>query len=236
MYARFSPRPNPSECESITAQLTRCRAYAEMLEYELIGEFEDAALSGKTMANRLGLEAALKLARQKKAVLIVYSLTRLARSTRDAIDILDTLQGSGADLACIREQFDTATPVGKLVFRIMASIAEFERDQIAERTSDAMQTYQSQGRRMSKQPPYGWEMDPESPPHRRSGLPSRIRPCDSERRAIREIIALRNGGASIRDIARTLESRRVPCRGTNWNKNLVHKILSAADQEGVCGV
>lgn len=66
-------------------------------------------------------------------------MSRLARSTRDAITTSERLDKAGAALVSLSEKIDTTTAAGKMVFRMLAVLAEFERDQISERTTTAMQ-------------------------------------------------------------------------------------------------
>jgi DNA invertase Pin-like site-specific DNA recombinase len=68
----------------------------------------------------------LAAACERKAALIVYSLSRLARSTKDAIAISERLAKNGADLVSLSERIDTTTAAGKIVFRMLAVLAEFE--------------------------------------------------------------------------------------------------------------
>jgi len=72
--------------------------------YEGIGKKHDNDMSGGRADNRPGLQAAIALACKRKAVLVVYKLDRLARNTRDALDVLEQLQKSKADLASLVEQ------------------------------------------------------------------------------------------------------------------------------------
>jgi site-specific DNA recombinase len=74
------------------------------------------------------LQAALSEACKHKAALIVYSLSCLPRSTRDAIIISKRLSKSGADLVSLSERIDTTTVAGKIVFRRLGVLAEFERE------------------------------------------------------------------------------------------------------------
>lgn len=71
-------------------------------------------------------------------MLVVYSLSRLARSTTDAIAISERLAKSGADLVSLSEWIDTTSASGKMVFRMLAVLAESERDLVSERTKTAM--------------------------------------------------------------------------------------------------
>jgi len=160
LYARYSPRPNRKGGESgagqnanslsAEAQLAQCRSYCEFHNLEIAGEYKDELISGKDAKNRLEFQQAIKQVCQEKGVLVVYSLSRFARSTLDAITYVDRLNAAKADLASLKEQLDTTTPAGRLVFKILASFAEFEREQSNERTADAMRHYQASGIRMGK--------------------------------------------------------------------------------------
>jgi site-specific DNA recombinase len=150
LYARFSPRPSPEECDSDEKQLERCRAYCVGHGYTVIAEYSDRDLSGGRADNRPGLQAAIAEACARKAVLCVYVLSRLARYTKDAIDLAERLSAAGADLAVIRENVNTRSPMGRFIFTLFSALAQLEREQIAERTSSAMLRLQATGRRMTR--------------------------------------------------------------------------------------
>ena len=214
IYSRFSPRRNAAECESIETQLERCRDYCRAAGYAVAGEHQDRELSGGRMDNRPGLQAALADACKKKAVLVVYSLSRLARNTRDAIEIADRLDKCGADLASLHERIDTATAMGRFVFKLMAAIAELEREQIGERTSDAMQRHQASGRRMSHHAPYGTA--PEG---------SALVVNEQEQKTINRIKGLRAEGLGYDGIAAVLMAEGYQPRGKRWHGNTIKRIL-----------
>ena len=69
-------------------------------------------------------------------VITVTKYDRLARSLRDLLDIVDTIQAQGAGFRSLAEDIDTTTPAGRLVFHVFASIAQFERERISERTKE----------------------------------------------------------------------------------------------------
>src|SRR5438128_95114 len=165
LYARFSPRPNAEECDSVEKQLERCRAYSLGHGYTVVAEHHDKDLSGARADNRPGLQNAITAACKRKAVLVVYSLSRLARCTRDAIDLAASLSAAGADLAVIQENVNTRSPMGRFVFILFSALAELEREQVAERTSTAMLRHQAKGRRMARPArwPYGRRPDPAGP-------------------------------------------------------------------------
>ena len=221
LYARFSPRPNASECESIRTQLERSRAYAAAHALPITGEFFDENLSGGRADNRPGLQAALTAVCREKACLIVYSLTRLARSTRDAVAISDRLRGCGADLASLHETIDTRTSMGRFFYTVMAALGELEREQISERTRDAMLRHQANGRRMSDETPYGWV--------RRADNPALMEEELGEQDVIRRIVSDRQTGMKFREIARGLMESSISCRGrAKWNHGTIQAILRRA--------
>src|SRR5438270_12986317 len=113
LYARFSPRPLADECDSVERQIERCRAYSTGHGYTVVAEHEDKDLSGGRADNRPGLQKAIKAACERAAILVVCSLSRLARCTKDAIDLAERRNGAGADLAVIRESVNTGQPMGR---------------------------------------------------------------------------------------------------------------------------
>jgi site-specific DNA recombinase len=117
IYLRVSTAGQVTEGVSLEAQEARARRWAE---------------------NRPGLQAALTEVCRTKGALVVYSLSRLARSTKDAISIAERLERAGADLVSLSEKIDTTSAAGKMLFRMLAVLAEFERDLISERTWGAM--------------------------------------------------------------------------------------------------
>ena len=77
---------------------------------------------------------------------IVESLSRLGRSTKDLIELVELMQKKGVQLVSLKEQIDTNTPTGKLLFTLMSALAQFERDVIAERTQEGLKAARARGR------------------------------------------------------------------------------------------
>ena len=88
-------------------------------------------LSGKD-TNRPQLQAMLDYVREGD-VLFVESISRLARSTRDLLSIVDQLTENGVQFISQKESIDTETPQGKFMLTVFAAMAELERDQIRQR-------------------------------------------------------------------------------------------------------
>ena len=79
-------------------------------------------------------------------VITVTKYDRLARSLRDLLDIVDAIQVHGAGFRSLAEDIDTTTPAGRLVFHVFASIAQFERERISERTKEGLEAARKRGR------------------------------------------------------------------------------------------
>ena len=77
--------------------------------------------------------------------IIVESLSRLGRSTKNLIELVELFQERGVHLVSLKEAIDTSTPSGKLLFTLMSAIAQFERDTIAERTKEGLNAARARG-------------------------------------------------------------------------------------------
>ena len=77
---------------------------------------------------------------------VVESLSRLGRSTKDLIELTELFQSKDVNLISLKEAIDTSTSTGKLLFSLMAAIAQFERDVIADRTREGLNSARARGR------------------------------------------------------------------------------------------
>jgi site-specific DNA recombinase len=106
--------------------------------------YEDAGITGTSMEKRPALEAAL-CAAQGDTVMVAYSMSRFARSTRDMLIIAERLKRQGADLVSLTESIDTTTATGRLVFTLLSALSQFERDLTSERTKAALAALKARG-------------------------------------------------------------------------------------------
>jgi DNA invertase Pin-like site-specific DNA recombinase len=214
-YVRVSTEGQAQDGVSLDAQEAKVRAWAQLNNAENVAIFIDAGLSGKRADNRPGLQEALN-AVGKGDALVVYSLSRLARSTKDTITIAEALDRRGADLVSLSEKIDTTTAAGKMVFRMLAVLSEFERDQVSERTRLALEHKRACGLKTGGDVPYGYRLDE-----------GRLVPDATEQSVINQIQALRQEGNSLRQIARGLETRgyRTKTGNARWHPQSVKQIL-----------
>jgi len=213
-YIRVSTEEQAREGVSLDAQKARIEAWAQANETTLIGFFEDAGISGARSENREGLQGAVSLACEKKAILVVYSLSRLSRSTKDTLALAERLEKAGADLVSLSERIDTTSAAGKMVFRMLAVLNEFERDQISERTATALRHKREQHQAYSPTP-YGFDR-----------IGDLLVVNHDEKTVIEEILELRLKGWSLRQIASELNRKGVPAKkGGIWYPSSLRSIV-----------
>ena len=106
--------------------------------------FEERISSRKE--SRPELQRALEYCRQGD-VFVVWKLDRLGRSLKELLELMGELQKRGVEFRSLRESLDTTTPAGKLVFHVFASLAEFERDIIRERTMAGLEAARVRGKK-----------------------------------------------------------------------------------------
>lgn len=109
--------------------------------------FTDKA-SGKD-ANREQLKAMLSYIREGDVV-IVESISRIARNTKDLLSIIDTINSRGADFISLKESLDTSSPQGKFVLTVFGALAELERECILQRTREGIAIAKEQNKYKGK--------------------------------------------------------------------------------------
>ncbi|HAP3815552.1 TPA: recombinase family protein, partial [Enterococcus faecalis] len=110
--------------------------------YEIDSYFIEQ-ISGRK-ENRKELNRALDIL-EAGDTLIIYKIDRLGRSTKQLVNIMSELQEKGINLISIKENIDTSTPMGKVIFTILSAIAELEADYISERTKEALAILKENG-------------------------------------------------------------------------------------------
>jgi DNA invertase Pin-like site-specific DNA recombinase len=131
-YARVSTDDQTLDLQRDALKRAKCRQI-----------YEEHA-SGKT-ALRPELEACLKSLR-KGDILVVWRLDRLGRSLGDLIQLTTELRSRGVNFESLTEKIETGSSTGKLIFHVFASLAEFERNLIRERTLAGLRAARARGR------------------------------------------------------------------------------------------
>lgn len=191
IYLRVSTEEQASEGVSLSTQEARCRAYATLYGHDVVSVESDAGASGKSLA-RPGLAAArASLASGDADGILVAKLDRLTRSVSDLGELLETTFKTGS-LLSVGEQIDASTAAGRMVLHILASVAQWERETIVERTTSALAHKRAAGE-VTGAIPYGY---------RREGDSLVLEP--SEQAVIAMAKELSASGASLRSISARL--------------------------------
>ena len=136
--------------QHVESQLYDLRELASRRGFEVVHEYEDRGICGQK-ARRPGLDALMKDARQKKfSVVLVAAFDRIARSTKNFLQIVDELDGMGIEFVSRRENIDTSGPMGRLFMTLISSIAELESDLIRERVRAGMRRARLEGRQIGR--------------------------------------------------------------------------------------
>lgn len=154
IYSRKSVETDTGE--SIKNQIKFCKEYFERHENCTFEIFEDEGFSGGN-TNRPSFQRMMELVKIKQFdVVAVYKIDRIARNIVDFVNVYDELDKVDVKLVSITEGFDPSTPAGKVMMLILASFAEMERMNIAQRVKDNMKELAKMGRWSGGTPPTGY--------------------------------------------------------------------------------
>ena len=137
-YARVS-----TEQQNLDRQL-------DMLQKYGVDHIYNEKMTG-TKRNRPALDKLLERPTEGDTV-VVESLYRLGRSTKDLIWLMETFNERGVNLVSLKESIDTTTSTGKLLFTLMSALAQFERDVLADRTREGLAAARARGRKGGRRP------------------------------------------------------------------------------------
>jgi len=161
---------------------------------------------------------------KKGMVFVVRAFDRLFRDTRKALMFACDIEKKGVKIVSTTEEAASLdTPEAKLMRTFFLALAEYQREMIRARTKAKMLAHQANGRRMSKELPWGWQPDPTNP--------AKMVPCEAELAIAERIKALRIEGLGFRAICRRLEEEGHKRRGKpTWSHEIIRRILQ---REGV---
>jgi DNA invertase Pin-like site-specific DNA recombinase len=193
-YIRVSTDKQADKGHSLEAQQEKIEAYAKLYDLELIDTVIEAK-SAKDL-NREGLKGALQALKEGKAeALIVVKLDRLTRSVADLGKLIEN-HFTKAALLSVSEQIDTRSPSGRLVLNILASVSQWEREEIGFRTKVVKQSMKAKGLYNGGKVPYGKKLV--------NGV---LENCAYEQKVIKITRKLRSEGKTVRECATVLAQK-----------------------------
>lgn len=219
VYLRVSTEEQANNGYGLDVQRERCLAMAIVKGWhvEEVNIYRDEGISGtKGIDRRPGLAALVAAVEMGNVdAVIVLSLDRLARKAAITLDLVDRIVAAGAELVSCKESIDTTTPAGRFFVTVLAAMAQWERDNIVERTTAGRNQRGKIDGEKGGRLPYGYTRSAQG--------------IDVDPRAagvVRFVFSQHLAGASLREIAAELNRRNTaPPYGSIWHHTSVREVL-----------
>lgn len=214
-YLRVSTDEQAMEGFSLSAQEEKCRQFIESQGWQYDGEYIDDGYSAKDL-NRPGMQRLLHDIKERQFdILVVYRLDRLVRSVVDLHHLVRLFDERGIMFKSVTEVFDTTNAMGRFFITLVGAMAQWERENLAERVRMGMERRAAEGKFNGSAVPYGYRLE---------GDKLVIEPGEAE--LVRRIFRMykQYGMDTIANMlnAEGLKTRR----GNNWDPNVIKYMLS----------
>ena len=146
---------------SLDAQKARMKAYADFNDYQIVGEYEDAGKSGKSIEDRASfcrMMDDIKSGKDGVSYVLVFKLSRFGRNAADVLSTLQVMQDFGVNLICVEDGIDSSKDAGKLMISVLSAVAEIERENIRVQTMEGRIQKAREGRWNGGFAPYGYRL------------------------------------------------------------------------------
>ncbi|MED0739039.1 recombinase family protein [Aneurinibacillus thermoaerophilus] len=215
-YCRVSTDEQVKDGFGIEAQRTAVQDYARLYQLKLDKIIVDEGKSGKNL-DREGIQEIIQHIRSGEYEgVIAYKLDRISRNLKDILILHDDVfKPNSASIISVNEQFDTSTPMGKLVFQMIGGFAEFEREMIQDRMESGKKEKAKRGGFAGGRIPYGYD-----------SINKELVINEKEAAIVRKIFEYRKEGKTLQYIADELNNNDVPTKlGGKWSRVHIKSIL-----------
>lgn len=225
-YTRVSTQEQVKEGMSLEMQTHKIMQYAGLHEMDLVEIISDEGISAKSIDGRPGVLRVLHLvtSRQVDAV-VVFKLDRLARNTREALDVAELMRKKNVGLHSITEKLDTESAIGEFFFTLMASLAQMERKLTGERIRAILHRKRERNEKTGGECPYGYRAVPSL---ENGKMVQKLVPVIHEQEMVRRVKELRRGGHTLRNVISILGAEGFHLRkGKSFSTAVIGRIPAA---------
>jgi site-specific DNA recombinase len=216
IYVRVSTDEQAKEGFSIPAQRERLRAFCQSQGWELVHEYVEEGWSAKDLARPKMQQMLNDIKKGEIDIILVYRLDRLTRSVLDLYLLLQTFDQYNVAFRSATEVYDTSTAMGRLFITLVAALAQWERENLAERVKFGIEQMIDEGKKPGGHSPYGYKFDKEF----------NCTVIENEAKTVQMIYQLYCDGFGYRSIADRLNELQIkPRLAKEWNHNSVRDIL-----------
>ena len=227
IYVRVSTEEQAQEGFSIRAQEQKLKDYVRIKDWSIYKIYADEGISGKDITGRPAVKemiADIKAGHVKNV--LVFKIDRLTRSTADLIYLVDLFNANDCEFNSLMESIDTQTASGRMFIKIIGIFAEFERENIIERTRVGVERKVKEGYSLcTSSASFGYD--------RVKGQKIQtVNPAEAE--VVRDIFDMFVGnGLTLTDIARRLNLRGISTKqGKTWASGKVRRVLANCNYVG----
>ena len=146
---------------SLDAQNSRLKAFADFNGYEIVGQYEDAGKSGKSIEGRTEFNRMMEDIKSGKdgvSFVLVFKLSRFGRNAADVLSTLQVMQDFDVNLICVEDGIDSSKDAGKLMISVLSAVAEIERENIRIQTMEGRIQKAREGKWNGGFAPYGYSL------------------------------------------------------------------------------
>ena len=222
IYVRVSTEEQAQEGFSIRAQMEKLKTYAMLKEWDIYDIYPDEGISGKNITERPQINRLIDDINSGKVNnVLVFKVDRLTRSIRDLVDLIDLFEQNKCAFNSLTESIDTNTPSGRMFLKIIGIFAEFERENISERTRLGKERKVKEGYTIAGYSiSYGYVKE--------KGQNIQVIQSD-EAKIVREVFEMyTEKNMSMGRIAKSLNERKIPTKrnAKTWDTNTIKVMLT----------